>query len=410
MAIIPAKGWKARSGLNSGGYFVGIIASMENIKLDQDRQKQAKTYARISRRMMVVDLLIGVVYLILWLVTGWSAALQAVLLQVTTNDWLLVAIFSMIFGGILYVINLPLSYYEGFTLPHRFDQSTQTLKDWVIDQLKELALSAAFGLLVIEIIYAVLRAAPDTWWLTAAGIMLILNVLIANLAPVFLMPLFNKYVPLDDEYQDLAQKLINLAKRANVQVSGVFKFDMSRRTKSANAALTGLGNTRRIILGDTLLKEFSVDEIETVMAHELGHQAHNDIPVGIVVSSMLTLFGFYLASLVMHQGVIVFHLGNPADVAAMPLFILGLGVFELVTLPLGNAFSRWRERRADIFALELTGKGGSYASALTRLANQNLADADPEPWVVWLLHSHPALSKRIQMANQYQAGEAFQHD
>ena len=383
---------------------------MENIKLDQDRQKEAKAYALISRRMMVVDLAIGVVYLIIWLVTGWSVALQDALLKVTRNDWLLVAGFSLVFGGILFVINVPLSYYESYTLPHRFDQSNQTLKDWVMDQFKELALTALLGLLVIEIIYAVLRAAPDTWWLWAAGIMLIFNVLITNLAPVLLMPLFNKYVPLDDEYQDLAQRLVDLAKRANVTVSGVFKFDLSRRTKSANAALTGLGNTRRVILGDTLLKEFSTDEIETVMAHELGHQVHNDIPVGIVVSSMLTLFGFYLASLVMRQGVTLFHLGQPAEVSAMPLFILGLAVFEMVTLPLGNAFSRWRERRADLYALELTGKGGSFASALTRLANQNLADADPEPWVEWLLHSHPALSKRIQMANQFQAGETFSHD
>jgi len=383
---------------------------MDNIKLDQDRQKQAKTYARISRRMMVVDLAIGVVYLFLWLVTGWSTALQSALLKVTNNDWLLVAGFTAVFGGILFVINLPLSYYEGYTLPHRFDQSNQTLKDWALDQLKELGLTVVFGLLVIEIIYAALRANPETWWLWAAGIMLILNVLIANLAPVFLMPLFNKYVPINEEYQELAQRLIKLAKRANVQVKGVYQFDLSRRTKSANAALTGLGNTRRVILGDTLLKEFSVEEIETVMAHELGHQVHNDIPVGIVVSSMLTLFGFYLASLVMRYGVNLFHLGNPADVSAMPLFILGLGVFEMVTLPLGNAFSRWRERRADLFALELTGKGSSYASALTRLANQNLADADPEPWVEWLLHSHPALSKRIRMANQYQAGDPPPHD
>jgi STE24 endopeptidase len=336
--------------------------------------------------------------------------LQNALLKFTTNDWLLVAGFSVIFGGILYLINLPLSYYESYALPHRFEQSNQSLKDWVLDQFKELGLTAVLGLLVIEIIYAVLRAAPDTWWLWAAGIMLVLNVLIANLAPVFLMPLFNKFVPLDEEYQPLAQRLIELAKRANIRVSGVFKFDLSRRTKSANAALTGLGNTRRVILGDTLLKEFSADEIETVMAHELGHQAHNDIPVGIVVSSMLTLFGFYLAALVMRHGVTLYQLGTPSNVSAMPLFFLALAVFELVTLPLGNAFSRWRERRADIYALELTGKGSSYASALTRLANQNLADADPEPWVEWLLHSHPALSKRIQMAKRYQAGEQYTND
>jgi STE24 endopeptidase len=383
---------------------------MENIILDQDRQKKAKTYAKISRRMMVVDLAANLIYLLLWLTTGWSVMLRDGLTRITSNDWFLVAAYGAVFGGILLVLMLPLSYYESFVLPHRFDQTTQTLKDWVVDQLKELLVAVLLGGVVIEIIYAVLRAAPETWWLWAAGIMLVLNVLIANLAPVIIMPLFNKYIPLGDEYKDLAQALIELAKRANVTVSGVFQFDLSRQTKSANAALTGLGNTRRIILGDTLLKEFSQDEIETVMAHELGHQAHKDISVGIVVGSMLTLFGFFLASLVMRHGVALFHLGQPSDVSAMPLFVLALAVFELVTLPLGNAFSRWRERRADVFALELTGKGSSYASALTRLANQNLADVDPEPWVEWLLHSHPALSKRIQMANNYQAGDPSAHD
>ena len=374
---------------------------MEQITLDQDRQKRAKEYARISRRLMVVDLALGMIYIVVWILLGWSIALKETLLNLTTNEWLLVLGFGAIFGGIYYVINFPLSYYEGFVLPHRFEQSNQTLKDWLLDLPKEWLVAVLFGGLVIEIIYACLRAVPGTWWLWASGIMLIFNVLIANLAPVFLYPIFNKYVSLDEEYQELAQRLIRLAERAGTFVQGVYKFDLSRRTKSANAALTGLGNTRRIILGDTLLKEFTPEEIETVMAHELGHQVHKDIPVGIVVGSMLTLFGFYLASLVMGYGVTIFHFDGVSDVAAMPLFMLALSVFELVTLPLNNVFSRWRERRADLYALELTGNGASYASALTRLANQNLADADPEPWVEILLDSHPALSKRIAMAVNY---------
>ena len=230
---------------------------MENLTLDQDRQKKAKEYARISRRMMVLELVIGFIYLVLWLVTGWSFQLQNRLLEVSDNEWLLVIGFALIFGGIFYVINLPLSYFEGYVLPHRFDQSNQTIKDWLVDQLKELLVSLILGALIVEIIYAVLRASPDNWWLWAAGLMLVLNVLMANLAPVLLMPLFNKYVPIGEEYEELAQRLINLAKSANVKVSGVFKFDLSRQTKSANAALTGLGNTRRIVLGDTLIKEFS---------------------------------------------------------------------------------------------------------------------------------------------------------
>jgi len=181
-------------------------------------------------------------------------------------------------------------------------------------------------------------------------------------------------------------------------VRGVYKFDMSSRTKAANAALTGLGNTRRILLGDTLIAEFTTEEIETVLAHELAHHVHKDIPIGILIESFTTLIGFYLASLALNWGVGVLGFQGPSDIAAMPLLMLVLGAYGLITMPLGNAFSRWRERRADQYALRTTAKGAAYASALIRLANQNLADADPEPWVEWLLYSHPSLGKRIRMA------------
>ncbi len=175
---------------------------------------------------------------------------------------------------------------------------------------------------------------------------------------------------------------------------------MSKRTKQANAGLTGLGNTRRIIIGDTLLNEFSIEEIETVMAHELGHQVNKDIPLSIIFGSITTLVGLYLASLALEWGVSAFGFSGVADIAAFPLFVIVMGLFGLVTMPLENGFSRWRERKADEYALALTHNGTAFASALRRLANQNLADADPEAWVEWLLYSHPALGKRIVMAEQ----------
>jgi STE24 endopeptidase len=251
---------------------------------------------------------------------------------------------------------------------------------------------------MLEVIYAVLRLYPDTWWLWASVILLVVNVILANLGPVLIFPIFYKFVPLGEEYADLVERLVRLAERANTRVRGVYQFDMSRRTKAANAALTGLGNTRRIILGDTLLKEFTFDEIETVLAHELGHHVHKDIPIGMLISSMLTLGGLYLASLGLNWGVSYFGFESVSDIAGLPLFVLVMGLYGLITMPLGNAYSRWRERRADEYALQATRKGGAYASALTRLANQNLADADPEPWVEFLLYSHPALGKRIAMA------------
>jgi Zn-dependent protease with chaperone function len=374
------------------------VAIDETTQLDPERQKRAKQYARINRRLMVVDVGISGVYMLAWLMFGWSAALKEWLLQYTSNEWLLVLFYVIILGGILFLINLPLTYYEDYILPHRYELSTQNLSAWIVDQVKGILLGGILGLIVLEIIYAVLRASPDWWWIWAALILLVFNVILANLAPTLIMPLFNKFIPLGDEHADLANRLLQLAQRSGTYVKGVFKFDMSRRTKQANAALAGLGNTRRIILGDTLLNEFTTDEIETVMAHELGHQVNNDITLGIIFGSLTTLVGLFLASLVLRWGVSYFDFSSVADIAAFPLFVLVIGFYGFVTMPIENGFSRWREKRADDYGLSLTHNGKAYASALRRLANQNLADAEPEAWVEWLLYSHPALSKRIAMA------------
>jgi STE24 endopeptidase len=176
---------------------------------------------------------------------------------------------------------------------------------------------------------------------------------------------------------------------------------MSKRTKSANAALTGIGNTRRIILGDTLINEFTPDEIETVLAHELGHHVHRDIPFLIGFGTVLTLLGFYLASLGMNWAVEYFGFTGISDPAAFPALGLILGAFGLITMPLDNAVSRWRESMADDYALQSTGKNQAFASAFTRLANQNLGEVDPEKWVVYLFYSHPPLGTRIEKAKRY---------
>jgi STE24 endopeptidase len=374
---------------------------MEQITLDPERQKKAKEYARIHRRLFVVELAWSGLYALLWLVAGWAVGLKAALLGLHANLWLIIAAFAVIYAGIDMLLSLPLSYYSEFVLPHRYELSNETMKGWIIDNLKALLISAPIGLILIEVIYAVLRRFPDTWWLWAAGFMLLFTVLLANLSPVLIAPIFNKYIPLGEEHQDLVERLLRLAERARTRVRGVYKFDLSRRTKTANAALTGIGNSRRIILGDTLIEEFTPDEIETVLAHELGHHVNKDIPLIILVGSVSTLVGFYLASLGLRWGVYYFGFEGTADIAALPLFILVIGVYSLVTMPLNNAFSRWRERLADQYALQATGNGEAFATAMRRLANQNLVDADPEPWVEFLLYSHPALSKRIAMAETF---------
>jgi len=371
--------------------------------LDPEKQIQAKQYARIKRRLWLADTIFSALYFSAWIYFGWSTSLRAWLLNFTTNPWLLVPAFVAIFGGIFFVLNLPLGYYSGFILPHRFGQSNQTLKDWIMDQIKGLTLGLPLGLILLELLYLALRATGNLWWLWTAGGLLVFNVLLINLAPILIMPLFNKYVPLGDEHQDLADRLLKLAERANTKVRGVFKFDMSKRTKSANAALTGLGNTRRIILGDTLIDEFSPDEIETVLAHELGHHVNRDILVLVTFGIISTTIGLYVASLGLNWAIGQFGFVSPADVAALPALALVFGIYDFITMPLNNAVTRWRERKADEYALQATGKSEAFASAFTRLANQNLGEVDPEKWVVFMFYSHPPLGERIEKASQWKA-------
>ncbi|MBE7474097.1 MAG: M48 family peptidase [Anaerolineae bacterium] len=367
--------------------------------LNPERQLRAKEYAQISRRLFALDLVLGAVYVLLWILAGWSPWLRDQVHQLTTATWLSVPLFAAGFGLPYFILTAPLTYYSGFVLPHRYGQSNQTLKAWLWDQLKGLLITGILGLIILEVIYALLGAFPQTWWLWTALVMLVFTVLLSNLAPVLIFPLFYKYKPLDDE--DLVSRLTHLATKAGARVQGVYVFDMSSKTVAANAALMGLGNTRRIVLADTLVERFTANEIETVLAHELGHHVHKDLPLGIIVQSLLTLIGFWLADLVMRWGVTTFAYISLTDPATLPLLMVALSIFGLVTMPLSNSWSRWREVKADEYALKMTGKPRAFISAMTRLANQNLAEAEPPVWVEFLLHSHPSINKRVAKAKSF---------
>jgi STE24 endopeptidase len=377
--------------------------------LDEDRQERAREYARIRRRLLVVQLISGAVYLVLWVTLGWATGLRSQLasdvsggLLPFTPHWAIqVILFTFGFSLPWSLISLPLSYYTGFVLPHRYGQSTQSLRDWIWDNLKSTLVSTVIGLPLLIGLYAVLRMTGDSWWLWAAAGYTLFGVVLTSLAPVLLMPLFYKFEPLADEHRDLADRLVKLAQNANTRIEGVYKMDMSRRTRAANAALTGLGSTRRILLGDTLIENFSPDEIETILAHELGHHVNRDIPLGITAQTFFNFISFFIGARALDWAVGTFGLRASYDPAGLPALILALSVVGLISMPITNFYSRWRETKADEFALDRTGKPLAFASALTRLANQNLAQVDPPRWVVLLLYSHPPLRERIQKAGAY---------
>jgi len=374
-------------------------------RLDPERQRQAREYARLQRRLLLIDLVFGLAFLLAWWLSGLTFLLRDAVASFPA--WLGLILYMIPLGGAYAILRFPLSWYGGFVLPHRYGLSTQSLRSWLADEAKGFLVGGVILLLLLEAIYALLRLQSDRWWLWAALVYLVFAVLLANLAPVLIAPLFYKFVPLSERSDDpqqqerdraLAERLIRLAERAGTRVRGVYAFDMSRTTTAANAGLMGLGNTRRIVIGDTLLDRYTPDEIEAVLAHELGHHVHGDLEKGILVLSALTLVGFYLAHVALRWGIERFGFQGMADLAAIPWFALVMGGFALVTLPLQNAWSRWRERKADRYALEATGRPDAFTSAMARLANQNLTEAEPPRWVVWLLHSHPPIGERLRMA------------
>ncbi len=338
---------------------------------------------------------IGMVLLVL-VFGGVSVALSHIL--TFTQPWASALYFIILAVG-LGIILMPLSYYQGFLLPHRYGLSHETLKVWLADRAKASTISLVLGLLVVIVVYWLLDNFPDTWWLWAGILLLLLSLLLTRLTPTLLISLFFKLEPLGDV--ELQKKLTELAERARTRVCGVFTMNLSSKSTTANAMLAGLGQTRRIILSDTLLQKYSPEEIEVVLAHELGHHVHRDIPKMIAIQAVIGLLGFYLADLVLKASLAPLALGSPADAAGLPLLFLFLAVFNMVLSLLTNAYSRYVEKQADVAALRLSGNPQAFITAMTRLADQNLTEYQPSRWVELLFYDHPPYNKRVDLANRY---------
>jgi STE24 endopeptidase len=370
--------------------------TIDDVTFSAERQRSARQLAQEHRRLMVIELLLSGVVVIGFLVSGASRWLRDVLWGAGFHQaGALVGAYVAVVYFVYTIITGPLSWWGGFVLPHRFGLSTQDFMGWFADELKSLLLGLVLGVPVAEIIYLLLRARPDTWWVWAAVFMIFFTVLLGHLAPVLITPLFYKLKPLEDP--DLLARIKRLAEQTGTRIVGVYTINLSAKTTAANAMVMGLGTTKRIALGDTLYKDYSPQEIETIIAHELGHQVHHDLELGIVVQSALLMGGMYLAHLFLRGGVARFGFSGPGDVAALPLLLLAVGIFSIITMPLINGYSRWRERLADRFAVATTRNPMAFVRAMIRLANQNLAEADPPRWVVWLLYSHPPIKERVNI-------------
>lgn len=372
-------------------------------------EDKATRYHRVKRRISVLGLIWTVLLLggLAW--TGWSVAVrdaaEAAAARIVGGTWvpgLTVVIYVALLSLLNEVGNLPLGFYDGYVIERRYGLSSEPFGRWAIDQAKSFGIGLFLGGSAAAVVYALIRTSPSYWWISAGAIFALLIVGLTNLAPVLLLPLFYTFKPLDREA--LRARLLALADRAGARVLGAYEWGLSEKTKKANAALAGIGGTRRILVSDTMLAEYSDEEIEVVLAHELAHHVHGDIWKGIVFESALILAGFGLASAVLAAMSPRLGLRNVADPAGLPLLLLAAGAVSLAMMPVAHAISRTYERSADRFALDLTRNPSAFISAMRRLAAQNLAEEHPSKIVQWLFYSHPPIRERIASAQTFSTG------
>lgn len=357
---------------------------------------RARTYHRYQLLLGIASFLVSLVILA---VATWAAAgpLRPPLPDGRAGLAVTVAVEAALLGVVLTLARAPLALVGGYLLPRRFGLLHQPFAAWLRDRGKAAAIGSGLGILAIEIVYLLLASTP-WWWLAAAVVFFGGYALLAMVLPVWLLPLFYRLVPLEDA--GLRARIVGLADRVGVPVIGVWVADQSSKSRTANAALTGLGRTRRVVLFDTLLDQFTPDEIESVLAHELGHHVHGDVRRGLVAQGLLTLATFWIADVCLRAGASALGLRGAADPAGLPWLALVLTVLGAVAMPVANAFSRRIERQADDFALRVTRDVPAFVGAMERLAALNLAQRRPSRLEEWLLYSHPPIDRRIERARQ----------
>jgi STE24 endopeptidase len=366
--------------------------------LSADELDEAKRYSRVELRLTLADMALDATYL----------ALMAFVFAAPIDRWLagftplagehsplrLLAVYAVVF--LMHVaVSLPLAFYSGFVVEHRFNLSNQTLRRWLRNWLLTNTLGLLLGAAVFSGLYWIIWHAGPYWWLIAAAAFFVVSVVLGQLAPVLLLPLFYKVERIEND--DLLGRLRRLAAGTGLAIEGVYRLGLSADTKKANAMLAGLGRTRRVLMGDTLFDRFSPAEIEVIFAHEIGHHVHRHIPKMIVTGAVVSALGFWVVdrALVAWSGTAT---ASEAPTSSLPLVMFSLMAFQLVLGPLQNALSRHYERQCDRYALARTGNRDAYRTAFTKLARLNKADPAPHPLEVFLMHSHPPIAERLAVA------------
>jgi len=364
--------------------------------VDQEKLKKISAYAVDSAAFGNISSLASQAFFLVILLSGFL-------------PWLVKSIhqwgFGLILGGLVFfaslsvltnLLRIPFSLYGTFVIEARYGFNTKTLRVWISDLLKSLALSALLGALLLWVFLTLVVRGGNGWWVWAWIIMGAFELLMMWLYPVIIAPLFNKFEPITNE--ELENDIRTLMEKAGLRAKGVFRMDASKRSKHTNAYFTGLGKSKRIVLFDTLLEAHTGEEILAVLAHELGHWKKKHVHKQLILAEFLSLAGFYVAANLLYWPLMYRTFGFPELIPYVGLFLMGalfspLGYFAQ---PLASAISRKYEREADDYTLTLIQRAEPMVKALKRLAADNLANLTPHPLYAWFYYSHPPLVERIE--------------
>lgn len=377
--------------------------AVESPEMTPQELAEAKRYGKASLACGLADRAVDLAYL----------AFAAFLLGKPLDAWLmtcpvlsrldtlrLLVLFVIVIAGHM-VASFPVSFYSGHVLEHRFHLSTLSFRGWLWRYCKRMGLAVAFGAAVFTGLYWLIWTTGQYWWLAAAGAFFLVSIVLGQLTPVLIIPLFYKIETLDRP--ELARRLAKLADGTGLSIEGIYRIVLSEETVKGNAMLAGLGSTRRVLMGDTLLERFSDDELEVIFAHEIGHHVHRHLPKLILFGLLVSMAGFWVCDRVLAAWVAAG--GEPVDYArfpvwALPMIMFVLTLFPMILEPLQNTVSRFFERQSDRYALVRTGLRSEYVSAFRKLSKLNKDDPNPPPLEVFLFHSHPPIGERVRMAQK----------
>ena len=363
----------------------------------------AKKYNNIKLAVGISEGVISFVLILLFVWLGYSIKLEIYISNYFSNQYLLFLAFLFVIGLAGSVLSFPVSYYTGFYLEHKYNLSNQTFGKWVFEGFKGFLVSLVIGVPILLLFYYSLNQFQNLWWLPFATLMFFISVVLSQIFPIIIFPIFYKISPIENE--SLKERIKSLAKNAKLKVENVYKFNMSKNTKKANAAFTGLGKTKRIILGDTLLDNYAEDEIETVIAHELGHFKKKHIIKNIFIGTVSSFLTLYIIAILYNTSLSWFGFDSIIQVSALPLLALWSMLIGLIQSPLGNILSRKFEYEADEYAIMETKNPTAFIKTLEKLTDQNLGDKEPHPFVEWFFYSHPSIKNRINAIEKFAGKE-----